>query len=140
MAPSGTMFTSLLVGLDGSFQSEVALSQAIKVGQRFRARLVLAHVSPPPGQTGEMALGAPWMEFTPGTVPASRYQHEEAARAMLEESAGAVPALAWRWRRSGGRERCPTSSANSPRMWGSSWLAAPESAGQRIHSAPTPGS
>jgi nucleotide-binding universal stress UspA family protein len=84
------MFTSLLVGLDGSFQSEVALSQAIKIGQRFRARIVLAHVSPPPGQTGEMALGAPWMEFTPGTIPASRYQHEEAARAMLEESAGAV--------------------------------------------------
>jgi nucleotide-binding universal stress UspA family protein len=84
------MFTSLLVGLDGSLQAEVALSQAIKIGQRFRGRLVVAHVTPPPGQTGEMALGAPWMEFTPGTLPASRYQHEEAARAMLEESAGAV--------------------------------------------------
>ncbi|MDH4131867.1 MAG: universal stress protein [Gemmatimonadota bacterium] len=83
------MFTSILVGLDGSLQAEVALSQAIKIGQRFRARLVLAHVTPPPGQTGEMALGAPWMEFTPGSIPASRVQHEQAARDMLEESAGA---------------------------------------------------
>lgn len=84
------MFTSILVGLDGSLQAEVALSQAIQIGQRFRARLVLAHVSPPPGQTGEMALGAPWMEFLPGNIPSSRLQHEDAARAMLEESAGAV--------------------------------------------------
>jgi nucleotide-binding universal stress UspA family protein len=37
-----------------------------------------------------MALGAPWMEFTPGTIPASRIQLEQAARSMLEDSAGAA--------------------------------------------------
>lgn len=84
------MFTSLLVGLDGSSQAEVALAQAILVGRRFRSRLVLAHVSPPPGRTSEMSLGAPWMEWVAGRAPHTRAEHEEAARRMLEESAGAV--------------------------------------------------
>jgi nucleotide-binding universal stress UspA family protein len=35
------MFTSLLVGLDGSPQAQVALAQAILIGQKFHARLVL---------------------------------------------------------------------------------------------------
>lgn len=39
------MFTRLLVGLDGSKPSRVALAQAIELGKRFRARLLLAHVS-----------------------------------------------------------------------------------------------
>lgn len=39
------MFTRLLVGLDGSDPSRVALAQAIELGRRFRARLLLAHVS-----------------------------------------------------------------------------------------------
>jgi nucleotide-binding universal stress UspA family protein len=38
------MFTSLLVGLDSSPQAQVALAQAILIGQRFRARIVLATV------------------------------------------------------------------------------------------------
>lgn len=38
------MFTSLLVGLDGSPQAQVALAQAIAIGQKFRARIVLATV------------------------------------------------------------------------------------------------
>ncbi len=38
------MFTSLLVGLDGSPQALVALAQAIAIGQKFRARIVLATV------------------------------------------------------------------------------------------------
>jgi nucleotide-binding universal stress UspA family protein len=39
------MFTRLLVGLDGSGPSRVALAQAIELGGRFRSRLLLAHVS-----------------------------------------------------------------------------------------------
>lgn len=84
------MFTSLLVGLDGSTAAQVALAQAILVGQRFRARIVLAHVLPPPGKTGEMALGAPWMEWTPGNAPVTRREHEDAAQLMLDDAAGAV--------------------------------------------------
>lgn len=84
------MFTSLLVGLDGSTQAQVALSQAILIGQRFRARIVLTHISPPPGHTGEMSLGAPWMEWMPANAPVTRKEHEEAARGMLSDAAGAV--------------------------------------------------
>lgn len=84
------MFTSLLVGLDGSIGAQIALSQAILIGQRFRTRIVLAHVSPPAGRTGEMALGAPWMEWTPGNAPTTRIELERAALVMLEDAAGAV--------------------------------------------------
>ena len=84
------MWTSLLVGLDGSTQAQVAVAQAILIGQRFRSRVVMAHVSPPPGRTAEMSLGAPWMEWTPGSAPTSRREHEEAAQAMLRDAAGAV--------------------------------------------------
>ncbi len=84
------MFTSILVGLDGSLQCQVALAQSILIGQRFRARLVLLHVIPGPGHTGEMALGAPWMEFTNANMPTSREDLERAAVDMLEDAAGAV--------------------------------------------------
>ena len=84
------MFTSLLVGLDGSTQAQVALAQAIVIGQRFHSRIVLAHVSPPSGRTGEMALGAPWMEWTPGNAPSTRSELEQAAQVMLDDAAGAV--------------------------------------------------
>ena len=84
------MFTSLLVGLDGSTEAQVALAQAILIGKRFRTRVVLAHVSPPPGRTGEMALGAPWMEWTPWNAPSTRTELEHAARLMLDDAAGAV--------------------------------------------------
>jgi nucleotide-binding universal stress UspA family protein len=84
------MFTSILVGLDGSLQAQVALAQSIVIGQRFRARLVLLHVVLPPGNTGEMALGAPWMEFTSATLPPTRSALERAAQDMLDDAAGAV--------------------------------------------------
>jgi nucleotide-binding universal stress UspA family protein len=84
------MFTSLLVGLDGSTEAQVALAQAIIIGQRFHSRVVLVHVAPPPGRTGEMALGAPWMEWTPGTAPSSRHEREQAVQLMLDDAAGAV--------------------------------------------------
>jgi nucleotide-binding universal stress UspA family protein len=84
------MWTSLLVGLDGSMQGQMALAQAILIGQRFRSRIVMVHVAPPPGRTGEMALGAPWMEWTPSNAPSTRLEHEQAAQLMLDDAAGAV--------------------------------------------------
>ena len=84
------MFTSILVGLDGSTQAQVALAQAIVIGRRFHTRVLLAHVSPPAGRTGEMALGAPWMEWTPANTPTTRLEREEAGLLMLEDAAGAV--------------------------------------------------
>ena len=38
------MFTSLLVGLDGSPNADEALEQAVHLGLRFKARLVVAHI------------------------------------------------------------------------------------------------
>ena len=38
------MFTRLLVGLDGSPNADEALEQAVHLGQRFKAKLVVAHV------------------------------------------------------------------------------------------------
>lgn len=84
------MFTSLLVGLDGSSQAQVALSQAILIGRQFHSRIVVAHISPAPGHTAEMALGAPWMEWTADHAPVTRVEHEEAAHRMLDDAAGAV--------------------------------------------------
>ena len=84
------MFTSVLVGLDGSTEAQVALAQAIIIGQRFHSRVVLVHVAPPPGYTSEMALGAPWMEWTHGNVPSTRRQLEQAAELMLDDASGAV--------------------------------------------------
>ncbi|HXI21841.1 MAG TPA: universal stress protein [Gemmatimonadales bacterium] len=84
------MFTSLLVGLDGSPPAQVALAQAIRIGQAFRARIVVAYVAPMPGHTAEMALGAPWMEWTPQDARAGRTEREIAVREMLRDAAGAV--------------------------------------------------
>lgn len=84
------MFTSLLVGLDGSPQAQVALAQAMLIGQRFRSRILLTHISLPPGKTSEMSLGAPWMEWTPGNAPSTRREHDQAAQLMLDDAAGAV--------------------------------------------------
>ncbi|HTS87573.1 MAG TPA: universal stress protein [Gemmatimonadales bacterium] len=84
------MFTSILVGLDGSQEAQVALAQAIIIGRRFHSRILIAHVSPPRGRTGEMALGAPWMEWTPATAPDNREELEEAAATMVADAAGAV--------------------------------------------------
>jgi nucleotide-binding universal stress UspA family protein len=38
------MFTSLLVGLDGSPSADEALEQAVHLGLRFKARLIVAHI------------------------------------------------------------------------------------------------
>ena len=38
------MFTRLLIGLDGSPNADEALEQAILLGKRFKAKLVVAHV------------------------------------------------------------------------------------------------
>src|SRR5262245_42278444 len=38
------MFTRLLVGLDGSPSADEALEQAVHLGQRFKARVIVAHV------------------------------------------------------------------------------------------------
>jgi nucleotide-binding universal stress UspA family protein len=85
-----SMFTSLLVGLDGSVQAQVALAQAIQIGQRFRARIVLAHVfRPDPVRAGEM-MGAAWMEWSSDNVPPSESDLHRAAQEMLNDGAGAV--------------------------------------------------
>ena len=84
------MFTSLLVGLDGSVQAQVALGQAIQVGQRFRARIVLAHVyRPDPVGTGG-TMGAAWMEWSSDSVPPTEGELQRAAHEMLSDGAGAV--------------------------------------------------
>lgn len=38
------MFTQLLVGLDGSPNADEALEQAVHLGQRFKSKLVVAHI------------------------------------------------------------------------------------------------
>ncbi|MGH7533169.1 MAG: universal stress protein [Gemmatimonadales bacterium] len=58
------MFTRLLVGLDGSEPSRVALAQAIELGKRFRSRLLLAHVSRPSEATREEGPGRDTGAFT----------------------------------------------------------------------------
>jgi len=84
------MFTSLLVGLDGSVNAQVALAQAIQVGQRFRARVVLAYVlRPEPASTGR-TLGAAWMEWASTAVPPGDAELHRAAQEMLDDAAGAV--------------------------------------------------
>jgi nucleotide-binding universal stress UspA family protein len=83
------MFTSLLVGLDGSIEAQVALSQAILIGQKFRARIVLAHVGRPETVRSAMGFGPSWMEWSSDQSP-SDSDLKRAAQEMLEEGAGAV--------------------------------------------------
>lgn len=84
------MFTSLLVGLDGSVNAQVALAQAIQIGQRFRARVVLANVVRlEPASTGP-ALGPAWMEWSASAVPPGEAELHRAAQEMLDDAAGAV--------------------------------------------------
>jgi nucleotide-binding universal stress UspA family protein len=84
------MFTSLLVGLDGSVQSQVALAQAIQIGRRFRARVVLAYVVRPEPVGAAGVIGAAWMEWSAGSVPSSETDLHRAAKEMLSDAAGAV--------------------------------------------------
>jgi nucleotide-binding universal stress UspA family protein len=82
------MFTSLLVGLDGSVQAQVALAQAIQIGQRFRARILLAHVfRRDPVRAG--GSGPAWMEWSSETPP-NEADLKRAALEMLKDGAGAV--------------------------------------------------
>ena len=86
------MFTKLLVGLDGSPQSHVALAQAISIAKRFRSTLLIAHVTRRElaGAAAVRSLGAPWTERRrePPSDPAE--QLETAAQQLLEEASGAV--------------------------------------------------
>ena len=50
------MFTRLLIGLDGSPQADEALEQAVVLGQRFGATLVVAHVREPGATDGDGAM------------------------------------------------------------------------------------
>lgn len=83
------MFTSLLVGLDGSVESQVALAQAIVVGRRFRARIVLAHVLRPETVRSSVGSGPTWMEWTANQPPTDA-ELERAVDEMLADAAGAV--------------------------------------------------
>src|SRR6266850_2871798 len=91
------MFTRLLVGLDGSPTSLVALSQAILLGQRFGATIVLAHITTPELErvSGRPSWGAPWAE-APRTAhwDATAYGAEllqDAARAVARAGLQAKP-------------------------------------------------
>lgn len=83
------MFTSLLVGLDGSVEAQVALAQAIQVGRRFRARIVLVHVLRPEIARSGVGPGPAWMERTDHHPP-SDAELERAVDEMLADAAGAV--------------------------------------------------
>ena len=86
------MFTTLLIGLDGSPPSEVALAQAILVGQQFRSTLVLAHITRAALHQAALiqSLGAPWREGRPSGSGNVARDLEEAGLRFLEDAAGAV--------------------------------------------------
>jgi nucleotide-binding universal stress UspA family protein len=50
------VFTRLLIGLDGSPQADAALEQAVVLGQRFGATLVVAHVLEPSATDADGAM------------------------------------------------------------------------------------
>ena len=78
------MFTSLLVGLDGSLQSLIALTQAILVGRRFRSQIILVHVAREESLAG---LRPQWMG--PGSDQGTSSE-DHSARALLEGAAETV--------------------------------------------------
>jgi len=86
------MFTTLLVGLDGSPQSDVALAQAISIGQRFRSTLILAHITRAALRREALVqtLGAPWREGRPSASGNPARDLENAGLRLLEDAAGAV--------------------------------------------------
>lgn len=83
------MFTSLLVGLDGSIQAQAALAQAIQIGQRFRARILLAHVFRPEAVKAGAPVGPSWMEWSSESMPTEN-DVTRAGLEMLKDGAGAV--------------------------------------------------
>jgi nucleotide-binding universal stress UspA family protein len=84
------MFTSLLVGLDGSIQAQVALAQAIRIGQRFRARILLAHVFRAEALRSGGSTGPAWMEWSSEGGMPTENELQRAALEMLRDGAGAV--------------------------------------------------
>jgi len=84
------MFTSLLVGLDGSIQAQVGLAQAIQIGRRFRARILLAHVFRAEAVRAGWSTGPAWMEWSSEGGPPTESDVQRAALEMLQDGAGAV--------------------------------------------------
>jgi nucleotide-binding universal stress UspA family protein len=86
------MFTRFLIGLDGSPQSDVALAQAILIGRKFRATLVLTHILRPEETDPSLVkqLGAPWREGRPVPLDPIPDALMGAGVELLEEAAGAV--------------------------------------------------
>jgi nucleotide-binding universal stress UspA family protein len=84
------MFASILVGLDGSIPSQLALAQAMVTAGQFRSRVILVHVARtgPDGTPAPGPISAPWMERRPG--PVGPHTAEHAIREMLEDAAGAI--------------------------------------------------
>jgi nucleotide-binding universal stress UspA family protein len=78
------MFTSLLVGLDGSPRSLIALGQAIDIGRHFRSQIILVHVARAESLAG---LRPQWID--PASDQANSTE-DQAALALLEGAADTV--------------------------------------------------
>jgi nucleotide-binding universal stress UspA family protein len=78
------MFTSLLVGLDGSRQSQVALAQAISLGRRFRSEIIVVHVERAESMSG---LRPQW---TARAESGGSGEPDQAARDLLDAAATLV--------------------------------------------------
>ncbi|HXF96953.1 MAG TPA: universal stress protein [Gemmatimonadales bacterium] len=74
------MFTRLLVGLDGSPRADVALEQAVVLGRRFHATIVVAHVREPGSGTEAAGSGAALLERARERVAAAGLRVETVER------------------------------------------------------------
>lgn len=80
------MFTPLLVGLDGSRQSLVALEQAIIIGRRFRSEIIIVHVERAESLTG---LGSHLMERA-AVESRDSGEPQQATRDLLDQAEASV--------------------------------------------------
>ena len=78
------MFTSLLVGLDGSPRSLVALTQAIHIGRLFRSQIILVHVARAESLAG---FRPQWID---PTSDQANSPEDQSGRALLEGAAETV--------------------------------------------------
>jgi nucleotide-binding universal stress UspA family protein len=78
------MFTSLLVGLDGSPLSLIALNQAIHVGRQFRSQIILVHVARAESLAG---FRPQWLDPASDQAGSSE---DQSARALLDGAADTV--------------------------------------------------
>ena len=78
------MFTSLLVGLDGSPLSLIALNQAIHIGRRFRSQIILVHVARAESLAG---FRPQWIDPASDQAGSSE---DQSARALLDGAADTV--------------------------------------------------